>query len=268
MLKKTIYLKAVANSLLRHAACLRACSQQEAEHFREVGYRGPIVLIPNGIDIGRFTPGQGHAAETYWPSLKDRRVVVFLGRLSREKGLDILIPAWGELLKSGSYRDAVLVIGGPDAGGYGRTVKALIEAYGVRPNVLTIGMVGDQEKLTLLRRADVFVLPSYTENFGLVVTEALACGTPVIATTGTPWRQLQEIDAGRWVAPERRELGQAVRELLDMSKSQRHAMGERGRGLVERDYAWEKIAPQFVSVCECLREGGSVSSLTEVGFCE
>jgi glycosyltransferase involved in cell wall biosynthesis len=85
-------------------------------------------------------------------------------------------------------------------------------------------------------------LPSYSGNFGIVVAEALAFGTPVVTTTGTPWKVLQEVDAGRWVAPERSHLAKALCELLEMPREARDAMGERGRRLVFEKYTWENAA--------------------------
>lgn len=257
-LKKTVYLNLVGKSMMQGAACLHACSVQEAEHFRQVGYRGPITIIPNGVDISEFTSGDRSEAEAYWPELKERPVVLFMSRLSREKGLDQLIPAWADLVKSAPYKDTMLVIAGPDDRGYRKVVEGIIDRYNVGSQVCMTGMVRDRRKLALLRRADIFVLPSYSENFGIVVVEALACGTPVITTKGTPWEQLQEVDAGRWVLPREAELARALKELLDMSESERHAMGHRGRELVLEKYNWNNIVRQFVSVYNCIAQGKDV----------
>lgn len=254
-LKKTIYLKFLAKSMMANAACLQADSDQEAKHFRQMGYRGPITVIPNGIDISEFTSGDRSEAEAYWPELKERPVVLFMSRLSREKGLDQLIPVWADLVKSAAYKDAMLVIAGPDDRGYGKTVESIIDKCGMHSHFLLTGMVRGEKKLTLLRRADVFILPSYSENFGIVVAEALACGIPVITTTGTPWQELQAFDAGRWVRPEKAELACALLELLDLSESQRRTMGQRGRALVEKRYTWDAAANRFLIVCECILRG-------------
>jgi len=253
--KKTVYLKFVAKSMMANAACLQADSDQEAEHFRQVGYHGPVSVIPNGVDITNLCDGEGTEAEVCWPDLKGRQVVVFMSRLSGEKGLDMLVPLWADIVKSRRYRDAFLVIAGPDDRGYRKTVEAMIDRYGVGSHILLPGMVQGQKKVALLRRADVFVLPSYSENFGIVVAEALACGTPVITTTGTPWEQLHTVDAGRWVPPTKEDIGRALEEVLRMSQSQRRQMGERGAALIREHYTWHKVARKFLTVCDCVLHG-------------
>ncbi len=257
-LKKMAYINLVGKSMMQGAACLQACSVQEADHFRQVGYRGPITVIPNGVDASEFSPGSGAEAESLWPDLAGRSVVLFMSRLSPEKGLDILIPIWAELVQSAAYKNALLVIAGPDDRGYRKVVEGMIDSCHAGSKILLTGMVRGKEKLSLLRRADVFVLPSYSENFGIVVVEALACGIPVITTTDTPWEQLQQVDAGRWVAPREPELAQALRELLDMSESKREAMGHHGRELVLEEYNWNKITRQLINVYHCILHGKDV----------
>ena len=254
-LKKAVYLNLVGKSMMEGAACLHAASLREAESFRRAGYQGSVTIIPNGVDVGEFTRGDGSQAEAYWPNLRDRLVVLFMSRLSPEKGLDILIPAWADLTKSAAYKDAMLVIAGPDDRGYGKVVEAMVNKYNVGCRICMTGMVQGQKKLAILRRADVFVLPSYSENFGIVVAEALACGTPVVTTTSTPWQQLQEIDAGRCVPPQQGEIGQALREMLNMSDSQRKAMGQRGNTLIKNNYTWDRIVGMFLTVYNCILSG-------------
>jgi glycosyltransferase involved in cell wall biosynthesis len=257
-LKKAGYFRLIAMPLVNRAACVQAASTQEAEQVRRLGHEGPVTVIPNGVDIGRLAEGGADAAETYWPSLRGRPVVAFMSRLSPEKGLDLLIPAWADLMRLPAHRDAVLVIAGPDFRGYQTTVQAMIDAHGVASSVLVIGMVQGARKSSLLKRADVFVLPSYSENFGIVVAEALACGTPVITTMGTPWEQLHAVDAGRWVRPTEGEVGQALRELLGMSETRRRQMGRRGAALIREQYTWDLAARKFLTVCDCILRGRSV----------
>jgi glycosyltransferase involved in cell wall biosynthesis len=257
-LKKRLYFNLISKSVMQYAACLHAVSKQEADHFRQAGYHGPITIVPNGVDVNTFRMGDASEAQTYWPKLKDRPVVLFMSRLSPEKGLDILIPVWADIVKSKAYKDAMLVIAGPDDRGYRKVVEGIIDRCDMDSKILLTGMVRGREKLALLRRADIFILPSYSENFGIVVPEALACGTPVITTTGTPWKELVDIDAGRWVAPERGHLAEALCELLEMPRETREAMGKRGRKLVFEKYTWESAARKLHIVYRHILEGKDI----------
>jgi len=254
-LKKMTYFHLIAKSLMDRAACVQATSMQEAQQVQNLGYAGPVTVIPNGVDIDGLSDGQGPEADVLWPALKDRPVVLFMSRLSPEKGLDLLIPAWADLVKSPGYREGILVIAGPDYRGYEETVKAMIDECGVASHVLLTGMVQGARKSSLLRRADVFILPSHTENFGIVVAEALACGTPVITTTQTPWEQLREVDAGVQIPPTRHDVYQALRDLLDMPASRRREMGQRGSTLIREHYTWDRVARKFLRLCDYVLTG-------------
>ena len=181
-----------------------------------------------------------------------------MSRLSPEKGLDLLITLWADLVRNPIYRDALLVIAGPDDRGFQKVVEAMIDRYDVASNILLTGMVRGAAKFALMKRADVFILPSYSENFGIVVAEALGCGTPVITTTGTPWEELERAGAGRWVTPTGSELSGALRELLDMSDSQRESMGQLGRQLILEHYNWDTIARQYITLYDCILQGKDI----------
>jgi len=258
-LKKRLYSVLIGNRTLKGAACLHVASEMEAEGCREAGLQTPITIIPNGINPKAFeTLPNPEEAENRWPMLKDRQVILFLSRIGQEKGLDQYIPAMKDLLDGGGLSDTLFVIAGSDYKGYLVTVKDLLERYNLETYVFFPGMVRGREKLALYARADVFVLPSYSENYGIVVAEALACGTPVVTTTCTPWKELLDADAGRWVAPERGPLAEALRELLKMPKEKRKAMGHRGRKLVFEGHTWENAARKLQTVYQCILEGKEI----------
>lgn len=257
-IKKRLYLEMIGRKMMQRAACLHATSPQEADSLRRLGYDDPVCVIPNGVDVAEFAEGDASEAETEWPHLKDRPVVLFLSRLNPKKGLDVLIPAWADVVRSGACKEAVLVVAGPDEGGYGRVVQALIERHDVGSHVCMTGIVTGRRKATLLKRADIFILPSHSENFGIVVAEALACGTPVITTTGTPWTQLEQVDAGRCVPARPAELAGAIRELLGMSASRRQAMGQRGLEFVQAKLTWQSVAGRYLALYDCILQGKPV----------
>jgi len=258
--KKRAYSMLIGNRMLENAACLHVASEMEAEGCRKAGIQTPITIIPNGIDPDSFeTLPDPEEAESRWPILKNRPVVLFVSRISRGKGLDQLIPLWSNLSRTAAYKDALLVIAGPDDYyGYQKVVENMIDSYNLGSKIFLTGMVRGREKLSLMNRADIFVLPSYSENFGIVVAEALACETPVITTTGTPWKQLQSENIGRWVSPKKSELGLAIRELLDMSESQRQGMGRRGRKLVLENYNWNTIVRRHLTLYNCILQGKEI----------
>ena len=139
----------------------------------------------------------------------------------------------------------LLVLAGPDLIGYRKDIERMIKELGLGHSVVITGEVAGEEKDCLLANADVFVLPSYSENFGIVVAEAMAWGRPVIASTGTPWKEVDDVSAGWWVKPEEDALAQALHEALGKGQEELAAMGGKGRALVERSYAWEAPAARL-----------------------
>ena len=257
--KKRVYLSLLGRRMLQGAACLHAITPCEVDGFRRAGYPGPISIVPNGIDPRPYAElPDPLEAEQRWPSLKGRRVVLFLARLQKEKGLDRLIPAWKNLTNHSSYDDAVLVIAGPDDRGYHAVVNALIERHGVGSRVLLTGMVRARKKMALISRADIYTLPSYSEGFSMSVLENLAAAKPVLITPGCNFPEVAEAAAGLCVPPESGPLEQSLRELLDMSGPDRAAMGRRGQELVRRNYTWEIAARKMITVYRCILEGKEI----------
>ena len=259
-LKKRAYLAILGRPMLQGAACMHAVNPREADGFRQIGYKGPIAVVPNGIDADSFAElPHPRAAEEYWPVLKGRRVVLFLSRLKTEKGLDQLIPAWKRLLAAGSgFDDALLVIAGPDDRGYREVVEALVEQCGLRGRVLLPGMVRGHRKRALISRAAVYTLPSYSEGFSMAVLENLAAGKPVLITPGCHFPEVVQAGAGLCVPPETPALEEALRKLLDMPEADRAAMGRRGRELVRENYTWDTAARKMITVYRCIMEGKEI----------
>jgi glycosyltransferase involved in cell wall biosynthesis len=134
--------------------------------------------------------------------------------------------------------------------GYRKDVEQLVKKLGLENSVVITGEVQGEMKDALLANADVFVLPSYSENFAIVIAEAMAWGRPVIASMGTPWKEVADVGAGWWVAPEEEALAKALAEAMDKRPQELEAMGGKGRALVERSYTWSAPAERLTKAYE------------------
>ena len=225
-----------------------ATSPKEATEIRECGYRQPIAIIPIGMDI--FSIRSEKNANTYGQNRV--RKVGFLGRIHKVKGIENLVRAWKQVGQDSVWE---LVIAGPD-GGARKELESMILNDGIR-YVHFVGELHGEGKYDFLRDLDVCVLPSYTENFGITVAEALACGTPVIASKGTPWEGLVKEKCGWWINIGVEPLGIALKEAMKLSDDERIEMGRRGRNWIERDFSWSSVANKMISAYSWLLHGGN-----------
>jgi glycosyltransferase involved in cell wall biosynthesis len=160
----------------------------------------------------------------------------------------------GAMLSRGQTKDLpVLILAGSDLIGYRKDVEKMVRDLGLEDSVVVTGEVQGEMKDALLANADVFVLPSYSENFGIVVAEAMAWGRPVIATTGTPWKEVAEVGAGWWVKPEEELLAKALAEAMDKRPQELEAMGAQGRALVEERYTWAAPSRKLIEAYSGLK---------------
>jgi glycosyltransferase involved in cell wall biosynthesis len=149
------------------------------------------------------------------------------------------------------------VIAGNDDANHQPELEALARKLGIEDSVVFAGPLFGADKDTAYRRADLFVLPTYSENFGIVVAEALAYGVPVITTTGTPWECLQESNSGWWVEPTVEGIRMGLEDAFQCSVEQLEQMGASGKCLVADDFAWEAIAKNMREAYEWILTGGS-----------
>ncbi|MDJ0922059.1 MAG: glycosyltransferase [Henriciella sp.] len=229
---------------LQRAAALHATSQQEADQLRQLGLKPEIHIAPNGVDI----PSDADlAALTCAAKEADtRQTALFLGRVHPKKGLPLLVDAWSRLRPEGWKT----VIAGPSEIGHAEEIAALVKTKGLSDDFEVIGPQYGEDKSRLLANADLFVLPTYSENFGIAVAEALAHNVPVLTTTGTPWQELQTNAAGWYVEPTAEAIYSGLKAALQTSTSERAAMGKRGRDLVQRSYRWDGIAKRVLTAYE------------------
>lgn len=243
------------NSNLQAAHCLHATSQEEYRAVRDYGLRNPVAIIPNGVDAVLFDQLLDSVELRQKFSVPTgKKILLYLSRISWEKGLEDLAEAWGRV--SPDFQEWVLLIVGSGQREYVERLKALFEGTPGRERVIWAGMLTGRDKLAAYAAANLFVLPSHTENFSLVTAEALAAGVPVITTQGTPWSELVDGGCGWWVPIGFEGLAPALREALALPEDQLQAMGASGKILIARKYVWKQVASQMIDVYRWMLDGG------------
>ena len=185
--------------------------------------------------------------------LNQKLLIVFLSRLDHKKGLDRLLSAISALaIERDNF---AVVIAGSGEREYEAQVHDLVLAHGLQEKVIFTGFVQGQDKTDLLRDADVFVLPSYDENFGLAVIEAMAVGVPVVISNNVGIHHaVTEYGAGVVTACESGEITHALNNLLKHD-SLRRTMGQNGMKLVKEKFAWEKVARELFGLYQSILSG-------------
>jgi len=231
---------------LKSAQLFHATSTAEALSIAGVGFGQPIAVIPNGVDIPDSSrlPGR-QVLERRYPGLGGKQWLLFMSRLHPKKGIAELLRAWRNLAPR--FLDWQLVIAGPDLDGHGARMRTLAVELGLSERITFTGMVSGDDKASALANAGVMVLPTHAENFGIVVAEALAHGTPVITTRAAPWQGLQEAGCGWWIEDQEEALQETLGEAMRVSPGERSAMGARGRALVESRYSWDRVGREMLA---------------------
>ena len=225
---------------LMTATCLHATSHSEVKQFRKLGLNQPVISLPNGVSLPENLSFGDATRET--GSDTDEREILFLSRIHRVKGLLNLVAAWKQEHRPG-WR---LRIVGADEDGHRSEVEAAVANAGLNDSIVVNEAVHSEEKWSLLSQADVVVLPSFSENFGIVVAEALCCGTPVITTRGTPWSGLTVRQCGWYVDADVSGIAQALRSALRTSRADLKQMGTRGQRWVRAEFAWKDIGAKML----------------------
>lgn len=235
--KKRIAWKLYQYKDLKTAVCFHATASSEAENIRKLGFTQPVAIIPNGVDFPANMPQKQRAQN-------GARRALFLSRIHPKKGLKDLVKAWRKV----NPENWELLIAGPDEGGHENEIKALVKKMGLSSKVHFRGNLSDTDKWHVYRSSDLFILPTYSENFGIVVAEALAAEIPVITTTETPWRILEEERCGWWIPPGEAFLFSTLKTVLKTADQDLHEMGQRGRAIALARYNWKNAAQSMADV--------------------
>jgi glycosyltransferase involved in cell wall biosynthesis len=254
-LAKTAWINLLEKRNLECAAAIHVTSEIEANDLAVLGLRHKgTFTIPNGVEMP-CAAGSSRIAHGLLAEHSSAPFVLFLGRINWKKGLDRLIPAMADV------RGATLVIAGNDEEAYRPLLQALAERAGVAARTRFIGPLYGPDKWQVLAQATMLVLPSYSENFGIVGLEAMMAGCPVIVTPQVGLASVvRAVGAGLVVDGEPAELSRAINSLLQ-APEQRRKMGEAGRHTAREKFSWDVIAADMEQVYrECVREGRRCSA--------
>ena len=249
--KKKYFMKMLGGFLLRKASCIIATSKYEKSAIYETLKTKDtcVDVIENGCYRFDFHKDFNVTElDDMLDGCEGRKIILYLNRLSKEKGLERLILAWKNL--QSDIENSVLVIAGDGDASNVEWLKKEIAHNKLKNQILFIGPVFGDVKWRLLSRSDIFILPSTTENFGNVVVESLMSKTPVIATKGTPWSELNDFNCGVWVDNNVFGIECGIKMMLSYTAQEIGVMGENGRELVLSKYTWEKTAKKIIARSE------------------
>ena len=228
---------------VKRADMLHATATSEKEHLEALGLNKKITVIANGIDVEAIEMKR---------SWRRNGNILFLSRIHVKKGINFLIEAVAAM--KDVFADYTINIAGEGEEAYINELKQLTRQLGIERQVNFIGGVYGDMKWRLFKEADLFVLPTHSENFGIVVAEALASGTPVITTKGTPWSDLEEYGCGWWTEVGTEPTAKALSSFLSLTEQDIERMGRNGRRLVEEKYSAKNMAEQMVKMYEQLNK--------------
>lgn len=255
-LRKSVWKKEIALALyernnLHNATCLHACSEQEKTGFREYGLKNPIAVIPNGVStVWLESSGDAEAFRSRYNLPAQKRIMLFLSRVTPVKGLPMLMDALQSIRNL--LDDWIVVIAGSGESDHLKEVQERIQKLHLEDYIYFTGPLFDQVKRDAFAAAELFVLPTKRENYGIVVAEALGAGVPVLTTKGAPWESLVTRQCGWWVDVDSDALAGALKSSLASTPDTLRVMGERGKQLVVEEHTWARRAKMTIELYQWL----------------
>ncbi|WP_432221436.1 glycosyltransferase [Flavobacterium sp. TMP13] len=235
-LKKKLALFLYQEKAIKRAIYLHATAPMEAKTIRDLGFKNSVSTIPNGINCNDVKLIKGDYGN---------QKIVFLSRIHRKKGIEILLDAW----RNCDTKNWKLEIAGNGDEEYVATLKLRCAEL---KNVQFVGVKYGEDKWNFLRSADVMILPTHSENFGIVVAESLAVGVPVVTTKGTPWQDLEKHQCGWWIELSVLNLEKAIAEVINTSVEELKNMGMKGRKLVEEKYEIKVVSNKIIDLYQTI----------------
>lgn len=244
---KQIYANFLEKTNLAAAAAVHFTSQQECQTAERFNIKTKDIVIPLGVDF--FNP---QALSVGFDLPQNKPIILYMSRLDPKKGLDLLLPSLERLLEKGLDFHFVLAGGNPQDREYENRIKNQIERSILGKNTTITGFVTGEVKNSLLARADLFVLPSYYENFGIAVAEAMAAGIPVVISDRVDLHPAVAAAAAGWVtACQLEDLTNTLATAITNPEI-RQQRGKNAKDLVFNQYSWSAIADQLLTVYQNL----------------
>jgi glycosyltransferase involved in cell wall biosynthesis len=241
--------KLVGVKIVKNASKIIALSRVEAEQYKRMGVpEEKIAIIPNGIDLSEYVnlPPKGSFKKKF-NIPEDRKIILYLGRIHKTKGIDFLIKAYAYLKNKMNFKDAVLVIAGPDDG-YLNEVKALANSLGVYNSVMFTGFISSEDKLRALVDADVFVTPSFY-GFPMTFLEACAVGTPIVTTSLGDTLEWIDRNVGYVTQPTPQDLAEAIYGIISDDELYRR-FSKNCIEIVKSEFSIEKVVERLEKLYE------------------
>lgn len=250
-LRKLVFYRLFESSGLDRAAAIHYTSRRELDGAASLRIQAPAVIVPAGVDPPEFERetlrGQFRARH---PEIGSGLIVTFLGRLTHQKGLDLLVPAFAKVVER--FPDCHLVVAGPSEDAYGRAIAGWVRDWNIGGHVTLTGFVGGREKASLLADTDVWVLPSREENFGIAIVEAMTYGLPVVVSENVGIQmEITAANAGVVVRLGVAELVVALSRLVS-DANLRRTYGANAREFALGRFTWDAAAKQMLRTYEAI----------------
>lgn len=231
---------------VQKSACVFTTAEMEAEHVRNLGISTHISVIPNGIET------DGYPCKTSRDMV--RKQVLFLSRVHVKKGIELLFEAWKRIHQD--FPDWQLLVVGNGEEDYINSLQARVESLGLKDCIHILPPVFGDAKTRLYQESALFCLPSYSENFGMVIAEAMSCGTPVVTTTNCPWESLNETKTGWCIDLSVDNLEHALREALSMNGDDLYDMGQKASRFIYDNFDYRSVTRNTLRLYEWLLNSG------------
>lgn len=231
---------------VQKSVCVFTTAKMEAEHVINLGITTCKAVIPNGIETDSYP------CKTSVDVVKKQ--VLFLSRVHVKKGIEVLFEAWNQIHPD--YEDWQLLVIGNGEAEYIHSLENRVECLGLKESIKILPPVFGNDKIQIYQESALFCLPSYSENFGMAIAEAMSCGTPVITTTNCPWNILNDTKTGWCIDLNVDNLERALREALSMNPIELYDMGQKASKLIYENFDYRNVTRKTLKLYEWLLNGG------------